>query len=232
VIAIALLFCYVFIKSFRDKKLKHREFYLLFAYFYLGFWPLSFYLNGQVMGYHVLPFVPIALIILCSSYLLIRKEIVAIIFIIVLLFNLMSAKTAINQFLAETGNATNSWKFNLQVAKAVFKNAPSEFGYYAFTADEFGYGPQYAMVFANKAFPGKIAKLNTKEKITFAIMAPTENGANNNREWWIKNKVRISDNPQNTINYPNGFQVEKFILTQEETKIPADPNLINGLFFR
>lgn len=231
-LTIVLLFIYVIIKSYKDKKLQHREFYLLFAYFYLGFWPLSFYLNGQVMGYHVLPFVPVAMIILASSYLLIRKEVVAVIFILILSFNLLSAKTAISQFLAETGNATNSWKFNLQVAKTVFKAAPAEFGYYTFTADEFGYGPQYAMVFENKEFPEKNAKLNTKEQVTFVIMAPTENGANNNREWWVKNKVRIDNVPERVTDYPNGYKVEKFILTDQEIKVPSDPNLINGLFFR
>lgn len=231
-IAVIILFVFIGFKSLRDKKLKYREFYLLFTYFYLGYWPLTFYLKGEVMGYHVLPFAPVALIILSSAYLLIRKEIFLIIFFFVLLFGFFAAKNKLDNFSSITGNGTGSWKFNHQLAQAVFKNAPSEFGYYAFTADEFGYGPRYAMFFTNKEYPKTYAPANTKKRVTYVIMAPTENGINNNREWWIKNRVRIDTAPVSVINYANGYKVEKFILTDEETKIPSDPNLINGLFFR
>ena len=62
-------------------------------------------------------------------------------------------------------------------------------------------------------------------------MSPPINGENN-REWWIKNRVRINKNPENVINYANGYRVEKYILTDGEIKVPSDPNLVNGLFFR
>lgn len=231
-LAIALVFIYIGFKCLKDKKLKYREFYLLFIYFYLGYWPLTFYLRGQVMSYHVLPFVPIILIILSSSYLFIRKEIFLIIFIFVLFFNSMAAKNSLDAFSVTTGSGTGSWEFNHQLAQAVFKNAPSEFGYFSFTADEFGYGPRYAMVFTNKEYPKNYALANTKKRVTYVIMAPTENGINNNREWWIKNKVKINKAPESVVNYANGFKVEKFVLTNEEIRIPSDPNLLNGLFFR
>jgi asparagine N-glycosylation enzyme membrane subunit Stt3 len=229
---VVLLFVYVGFKSLKDKKLKNREFYLLFIYFYLGYWPLTFYLTGQVMGYHVLPFVPVAFIILSSAYLLIRKEIFLIIFLFVLFFGSIAAKNKLDAFSSLTGSGTGSWKFSHQLAQTLFKSAPSEFGYYTFTADEFGYGPRYAMVFTNKEYSNVSALANTKKRVTYVIMAPTENGANNNREWWIKNKVRINNTPEQIINYPNGFEVEKFVLTNEEIRIPSDPNLLNGLFFR
>lgn len=229
---VVFLFGYIVIKGYKNKKLKGRELYLLFTYFYVGFWPMSFYLNGQVMGYHILPFIPIALIILISSYSLIRKEILFIIFAFIIFSNFLSAKDTVVRFSIESGSATSSWKFNYKIAQLVFGNAPSEFGYFVFTADEFGYGPKYAMVFANKEYPNISALADTKKRITYMIMAPTENGENNNREWWVKNKVRIGKVPESITNYANGFRVEKYMLTNEEIKIPSDPNLLNGLFFR
>lgn len=231
-ISVILLFIYIGLRAYRDKKLKNREFYLLFIYFYLGFWPLTFYLNGEVMGYHVLPFVPVALIVLCSSYLLLRREIFVVIFLFVLFFNYLVAQNALQAFSAMTGQGTGSWKFIHQLTESVFKNASARFGYFSFTADEFGYGPRYAMIFTNKEYPKVSALSNTKSYITYTIMAPTENGANNNREWWIKNKVKIDNAPVSVKNYVNGYEVNKYLLTDQEIKIPSDPNLLNGLFFR
>ena len=231
-LSILLLFCYLMIKSYKDKKLKNREFYLLFGYFYLGYWPLSFYLNGYVLGFHVFPFIPVAIIILCSSYLLIRKEIFATIFLFVLYFNLVPAQNKVNAFPAESGSSAASWKFNYQLAKTVFQDANSDFGFYVLTPDEWGYGPRYALVYAGKAYSGKTAEPNTKKHITYVIMAPPINGMNNNGQWWIKNRVRIDKAPESVINYVNEYRVEKFILTNDEIKIPSDPNLVNGLFFR
>ena len=163
---------------------------------------------------------------------MIRKEIFATIFLFVLYFNLVPAQNKVNAFPAESGSSAASWKFNYQLAKTVFQDANSDFGFYVLTPDEWGYGPRYALVYAGKAYSGKTAEPNTKKHITYVIMAPPINGMNNNGQWWIKNRVRIDKAPESVINYVNEYRVEKFILTNDEIKIPSDPNLVNGLFFR
>lgn len=229
---IILLFGYVGVKSYKSKNLKNREFYLLFIYFYVLYWPLSFYLNGYVLSFHVLPFVPVAIIILSSSYLLIRKEIFLIIFLCVLWFNFVPAKNQINNFSTYTGNSAASWKFNYGVAKAIFGNINSDFGYFVFTPDEQGYGPRYALTYANKQYSSIGIFPNVKKHITYIIMSPPKSGGDNDRIWWIKNRVRINKAPESLIEYKNGYRVEKYLLTDEEIKIPSDPNLPNNLFFR
>ena len=228
----AVFFSYVAIKSYFDKKLKNREFYLLSIYFYLGYWPLSFYINGYVLGFHVLPFVPIAIMILSSSYLFVRKEIFFILLCCVLFFSFVPARGKIDNFIVDSGDSASSWKFNQQLAENIFKKSPSEFGYYIFTPDEWGYGPRYALIYTHKSHPDISIASNTKKPITFLIMAPPINGENNNREWWVKNKVKINKAPAGVVRYPNGYRVEKYILTEEEMKIPSDPNLINDLSYR
>ena len=231
-LVIIALFIYIAIKSYKDKKLKHRELYLLFTYFYLGYWPLSFYLNGDVLGIHIFPFIPMAVIVLASSFYFIRKELFVIVFIIVLFFNFTFAKGLIDGFPLFSSFDSGSWQFNYKLAQTIFKNADSEFGYYVFTPDELGYGPKYAIAYTNKANPGKTAYVYTKKRETFIILAPTNNGANNNQEWWIKNRVKINNAPEQIIKYPNGYKIEKFSLTDEEVNIPSDPNLISGLSYR
>ena len=231
-LAVILVFIYIGFKCLRDKKIQYREFYLLFIYFYLGYWPLTFYLRGQVMGYHILPFLPVALIILISSYRFIRKEILLVLLVFILLFDSLAAKNALDAFSSGTGVSTGSWKFSHQIAQALFKTTPSQFGYFSFTADEFGYSPRYVMIYTNKEYPKITSFDSVKKPVTYVIMAPTEDGVNNNRQWWIKNKVRINKEPENVINYTNGYEIEKFALTNEEVKIPPDPNLLSGLFFR
>ncbi|PIP75024.1 MAG: hypothetical protein COW87_00870 [Candidatus Levybacteria bacterium CG22_combo_CG10-13_8_21_14_all_35_11] len=231
ILAIFIVFVYLMVKIYKDKNFKNREFYLLYGYFYLAYWPLSFYLNGYVLGFHVFPFVPVAIIILSSSYLVFSRKIYLIIILCVLFFNFIPAKNKVDGFVSDAGNSAASWKFNYQLAKMVFKDGPSEFGYFVFTPDEQGHGPRYALAYANKEYSNIKIYPNTKKHVVNIIMSPPINGENN-REWWIKNRVRINKNPENVINYANGYRVEKYILTDGEIKVPSDPNLVNGLFFR
>jgi hypothetical protein len=99
-------------------------------------------------------------------------------------------------------------------------------------SNELGYGPKYALAYANNKFREKIAYQNIKKRTTFIILAPAFGNDNNNRIWWIKNRVNIKTKPVSTVNYDNGYKIEKYILSDEELKVPSDPNLINGLWFR
>jgi len=225
-------FIYIALKSYKNKNLKYRQFYLLFTYFYFGYWPLSFYLNGDVQSYHVQPFLPMAIIVLCSSYLVVRREIFAVIFLIILYFNFTYDSAILSGFASFSSNSPGSWLFNYHLAQRVFSLAPKEFGYYVFTADELGYGPKYAITYVNRQNPNKIVYPYIKKHITFIVLAPVNGGDNNNRTWWVKNKVKINKEPITAIDYPNGYRIEEYSLTDDEVKVPSDPNLMSGLFYR
>jgi hypothetical protein len=47
-----------------------------------------------------------------------------------------------------------------------------------------------------------------------------------------KNQVNIKRKPDFVRKYKNGFIIEKYLLSDEELKIPSDPNLIQNLTFR
>jgi hypothetical protein len=227
-----VIYAFILIKVYLKKNFKNRQFYFLFTYFYLGYWPLSLYINGYVLTYHVLPFLPVALIILTSGYRLISKWVFAIAFTLILITYYIFASNQITGLSSNMYNNNNSWQFNFRVAKNVYSEVKSSFGYYIFFPDDLGYASRYAMTYTQKFYPHYTANPNIKMPITMLILAPTDNGPNSNRIWWIKNRVRINKAPRSVINYANGYKVEEYILTDEEIKVPSDPNLVNGLFFR
>ena len=81
-----------------------------------------------------------------------------------------------------------------------------------------------------------------KKTVTYLVIAPApEYGKDPNSLWyqkntnsssWKANDIRIDRNPNQVINFKNGFVVEKYLLTEEELKSTPNPNLIKDIFFR
>lgn len=51
-------------------------------------------------------------------------------------------------------------------------------------------------------------------------------------EWWRINQLKINKAPQSVIKYPNGFKIERYLLSEEEIKTPFDPTIDTGIHFR
>jgi hypothetical protein len=227
-----IAFSYLLIKVIRDTHLKHRSFYLLFFYLYGGFWLITFLFKGTIWGYYYWPFLAPMFMIFYSLKNMLPQKIFAVLASILLLLNAYNAWGTIKGQATFTGRDPSSWKFNLQVAKKIYKLAPSEFGYYIFTPDQYGYTPRYAMDFVQttsnkKAFP------YTKKARTYLLVAPApKDKPYLNGEWWREHQVNIMGNPQKLETIENGFKIFTYDLTPEQLVIPADPNLIMGLEFR
>lgn len=230
--ALIVFFLIALWKIHTNKKIKNRNIYYLFSYLYAGFWLLTFLYKGVVWGYYYWPFMPLIIIIFSSFYKYIPKVFYAL-FICVLAFNLLqnirSMQTSAN-FFAKDGS---SWRFNYDLAKTIFNDAPKEFGYYIFTPDLFGYSPRYAMNYVQSERSDKKAFPFEKKNITYLIIAPPpDDRLFLNGEWWRTNQVKITKKPLWNKRYEKGFKVEKYELNDEELKIESDPNLIQTLFFR
>jgi len=232
-IPLIMIFIIAFITIFRNKKTKEKLIYFLFLYFYAGFWILTLLYKGVVWGYYYWPFLPLIIIIFTSFYKRIDKKIYYLVFVGILLFNFVQNVQGVRSAGNFFGKDGSSWRFNYDMAKTIFNNAPKEFGYYIFTLDLFGYSPRYGMNYVQTEQPGKKAFPFTKKQVTYLIIAPPPaDRLSFNGEWWRENQVKISKQPAYVFRYKNGFKVEKYELTAEETQIPSDPNLIQTLFFR
>jgi len=211
----------------RDHKLKYRDSYLLFFYFYFGFWIITLAYKGVVWNYYYMPFLPLALLILASTIAIIDKRLFLAIFLYVFVINFYSGIQSVK-------TAGSGWRFYHRLAKDIYKDADKkEFGYYVYTPDLFGYSEKYALSYAQQEFLDTRIYPYQKKPLTYLVFAPSpQDKPWLDGEWWRTNQVKINRKPDKVIKYPNGFIVEKYLLEEEETKIPSDPNLIQDLTFR
>lgn len=240
-IFLAIFILIAFLKLIKKHQLL--PIYKLFIFFYGGFWLLTFLFKGPIWNYYYIPFIPMIILIFCSLRKIIDQRIFYLLLSVILIFNL---QTNFKDILNYNANAkeqdTSTWKFNYLVAEKVFSGNEKEFGFYIFTPDLYGYSPRYAMDYYQKIASNKKSYPFNKKSETYLLIAPPpEYGRDPNSIWyqknvnsnsWKQNDVRIDKLADETINFPNGFKIEKYHLSSEEINIKSNPYLLQSIFFR
>jgi hypothetical protein len=200
--------------------------YVLFLVLYGGFWILSLIYKDGMWVWYYNEFTPVIAIIFCSAYRLLNRYVFVIIFLLLYGTGIWSqviyATNIQNSFVEKN---SYSWQLYYNIAKKVYANGPSQFGYYINEHDDLGYRTRYAMHYAQR-FSSNIAYEDKKKTTTYLI----EEGDLNNA-WWQKAKIHITNRPILTTSIGN-YQIQKFSLTLKETAIPSDSTIIDNLFFR
>jgi len=231
--SITIPFILVLLKIVSNKKFKNRDLYILFFYFYLGFWLITFFYKGTIWSYYYWPILPLAVIIFSSLGRLFKKNFFYLLFASIFLVNFIDRANFIWQSRRFINQDAGSWRFNLGLAEKVFDDAGSEFGYFIYTPDQFGYSPRYALNYLQAQYKNKQARPFEKKPITYLLISPPpEDRPFLKGDWWKINRVKIAKKPEKVFKFKNGFIIEKYILTPEEINIQADPNLIQSLHFR
>lgn len=210
---------------------KYKLAYLLLPYLYFGYILLSIFNKGILLMHYTYLLVPLTALWLVS--LLAGKYKMLFLILIGLIFFINFNYVNITIKSQETINVTrpDSWKSLSLVAKEVLKREQGkEFGYFVFAPDAFAYQARYSMIyhFKNaKAFEYK------KMPTTYVIAEPPPaNDPYMTYVWWRKNSVKITSEPVETKKFPNGFTIEKYILTEEEQKVLHDKTIELGIHFR
>jgi hypothetical protein len=220
---------YMFWKSIKEK-VKGREFYLIFYTYYLTFWIITFLFKGQVWDFYHWAFLPLVVIIFASLINLINKKVFLTLFVVVCILLFRANINSLNYFFNSfSGANSSSWLLNHKVAEYVFDNSKENFGYFVYSADEFGYSVKYAMNYVQKSNTNKKGNLCQKMKTTYLIYSPEV--PHNSKEYWKNKKVNITKNPQNTKQFGE-LTVEKYNLSAADLQIQHDPNIICTLIFR
>lgn len=234
-LGIISLFGYLLVislKTFRTSE--HAKIVLLFAYFFLGFWAISFLFRGIIWGYYTWPFIPMSVILITSSYNYLHKYVSFVCFILIYLLSLHQAQITSQLAIQQTiGKDAGTWLFNQTLATSVFNDKEKRFGYYIFSPDQYGYSPRYAMNYVAKKYPAVAVSPYKKEQITYLLVSPPggkDNGIGG--EWWKEHKVKLQKTPVKTIPFANGFKIEKYELTPAEQAIASDPTIIDSILFR
>jgi len=231
-LVISLIF---FAFSFFQIKNKHyRLVYFSFFYFYLGFFVLTFINKGPILYFYFYPLFPLVFLVLCSFVTSAYKKIFLVLFALLLVLNINAAIFDMNTFLTSfTNKQDQSWKFLNTMSGKMYNGPEKKFGYFVYTPDAIAYAPKYALLYEQRVRTDKLADYFQKQAITYIMVAPP--AANNpylSYNWWKTVRVKIANQPLQTITFENDYKIEKYQLTSEEVKIPFDPGIDPGLGFR
>lgn len=214
----------------RKKNLPDKLLYLLFSYFYLGYWFIMIFYRGQVWIYYHWAFIPVLIILFCSGYQIINKKIFYLLFF---LFVSILLVQQINRFVERNnymGVSQASWLFFKSSAAKVYKDTKSDFGYYVICDDQLGYQAKYAFHYMQKFFKNKAFAYQKKEHTYAYIISSSDSGYNPAN--FVKQRIKIESPPVKIMKFKNGIQINKYYLAGQDLKIPSDPNLLNSLIFR
>lgn len=220
-------------KIIKDKKENNvKLFFLLFIYFYVGYWLMTVLYKGTIWGYYYWPFLGLSVLVFASTSKFINKWLFYLLLIVFVLFNFNVEIGGNFKSVAYFGGDNSSWRFHEKTAKLIYNDAQSEFGYYIFTADQFGYSSRYAMNFVQTRFKDKKAFPYEKKQTTYLIIFPSDNPTIND-SWWKEEKVKIKKEPDKVFTFAgSNMRIEKYILNSDEIADKSDENLIHTLIFR
>lgn len=220
-------------KLFKHKNENNiKTYFFLFLYFYIGYWLMTIPYKGTIWGYYYWPFLGLIALMFAATGRFINKWLFYILLIIFAAFN-FNSEINLN-FKPETyfGGDNSSWRFHEKAAKLIYEDAPSEFGYYIFTADQFGYSSRYGMNFVQTQFKNKKASPYEKKQTTYLLIFPSDNPTIDDK-WWKAEKVKLKRLADKVFTFQgSNMRIEKYILSPEEINEKSDENLIHTLIFR
>src|SRR3989344_4839200 len=226
--SLLLIFLFLFLTTFallisQIRNNKHRLIYLSFLYFYFGYYILSLINKGQVLYFHQFPLFPLVFLVFSSFITSKYSKLFLILFFVVLSFNLRSTYLDIKESESFIGNDKYSWKFLNEASQKVFQGPEKVLGYFVYAPDVLAYEPKYAMIY-NAEKSGKDALYFQKKAITYLlIQPPPPNDPFMTENFWITDQVGITSSPSAVINFPNGYKIQKHILTDEDINRSFDP---------
>jgi len=231
---IAIFFVVSLFKIYKkhDKKF---HIYTTFLYFYVGYYALTLLHGGHIIMFWWLPMSVFPILILSTLHRYTPKWIYCGLIAIILFVSGYQNLLFIKQVSADLGKKTSSWRLHIDNAKKVLEDAPVEFGYFVYAPDIFAYQDKYAMAYAEKLYPAKKAYRFIKKTVTYVLIEPApsfrpEMGFES--DLWIKNDVAISSKPVKIIPLRGGYQVNKYVLSQEDLDAFAKISPSDWLFYR
>lgn len=229
---LAGIFFLLFIFLVFKVKAKSRKLYSLFLYFYFGFWAIFLFFNASWTTYYW-PFLPIVIMLYTGFMNFLSKRIFLLIYISLLIYNYYIAGVYIKNFNLDINHrGVNSWAFNRKMAEMVYQDAGGDFGYYIYTPYLWVYNQWYALDFVQREYPNITSHPFTKQRLTYLIIVDSNQHLfNADSNGWKITHIKINKEP-GKIEQFDVVDIQKYSLTDEEIKIPANPYLLNSTFFR
>ena len=230
-LVVALIFIFFLFTQIKYKK--YNSIYYSFIYFYVGFYAMTLINKGPILSFYMYPFFPLIFLMFSSFITSKFSKAFLVIFVVIYLINTSTAVSDAKSLSAFSGTDQTSWKFLNNMANTFFSQKEKKFGYFLYTPDVIGYGPKYALAYQQKFHKDVSAAYIDKQPLTFVIVAPQAiNNPFITYKWWKENTINIKKDPVSTINFPNGYKIEKYYFTKEEISAPYNKTYDPGLGFR
>lgn len=215
----------------RDKK--YKTIYYTFLYFYFGFLILSNLNSGGLLYFYLFPLFPLVFLIFSSFVTSRYYKVFTALLLIIIIFNLNSAtKDIINAKNNFIGKDETSWLFLKNAGTKIFQGKENEFGYFVYHPDIVAYRGKYVLQYLHKS-SSKKAYYFQKKPITYLFIAPPPRDRPFMKdEWWTVNLLHINKKPDHVFHFQNGYKIEKYVLTDQEIKIPVEKGIDPGIHFR
>jgi hypothetical protein len=239
-IALSYFFAFFLWKRITATKDHNHYYYLLFLYFYLGFYAVSLLLNGDLLTYFVYPLVPLTFLIF-TSFISYNEKIVTALIVVVAFLQIISGIQFVTQAVQGINADPNSWQFQHNLALRIFNSTESSSGYLIYAPDVLGYKQKYAFVHTKSQYPEKNVTLFRKQRITYVVVEPIPGNRlvpgsqpvmTNDYTNWRKYKVTFKGKLLYVYTYPNGYRIEEYLLSQQESNSPIDSTLSDIIHFR
>ena len=228
----AIFFLVVLIIGIKSNNNPKRKVYILFSIIFFGFWVVSLFYQGGT-GNYFWPLLPLAVIVFCSFYRVLKARIFLGVFCLLYLVNVYAGISAIMDFETDVDRrGPHSWAFNLYVAKKIYADAKVDFGYFNFSPDRYAYQQRYAMSYAKKYSPNLNSFSFVKKPLTYLVeVDPPKDRPDLNGTSWRISDVGIDRLPDQIFRF-DFIQVEKYFLNNEEIKIEPNAYLLDKAFLR
>lgn len=212
----------------RAKNDRFRIPFFIFIFIYIGFYLLSLLDSGMILQHYFLAFMPLTLLVFAASHRILGVKIFSFFFTLLVAVSLTASVGFVKSSNSYIGKDKGSWTGLLSVAKKTYLMAKTDnFGVYLYAPDMYGYAQKYAFQYGQTLFPGKKMNFSRKMTETFLVYEPApKDRPDLNGSGWKAGLVKINRSPVETVQFPNGFRLERYILDDNEIKIQSD-SLLN-----
>ncbi len=214
------------------KRDKNTVIYGLFLYFYFGYYALTMLHGGYLIKFWWLPMSILPILMISSLYQYIPKRIYGAFIALFLGIVTMQNIGFIQNTSAERGKKTHSWQLHYANAQNALAKAPTEYGYFIYAPDIYGYQDKYAFLYASRQLQGKGFAFEKKQTTYVLSEPPPANFVGQDTDWWVKVKLKIASEPIVRERMPGGYEVRTYKLSSEDLSTPSEIPISDWLFYR
>lgn len=221
-----------FLLSTQLKQNRHYNKYLIFLIIFFGFNIISLINRYGLLRFYTYPMYSLTFMIFCSLVTSKYKKMFITLFAVIYILNIQTALSYVNSVPDFIRTDKNSWKGLLTVAETVYSGQEKEFGYFVYAPDIMGYGPRYAMDYARTVY-AKNGFAFEKKPVTYLVLEPNAlQTLFTSRKKFHEEKIHITKTPLQSREFENGYLIEKYNLSPEETAVAFDAGINPGLHYR